>query len=558
MMELTPSLRAFGAHCHYQTVYELDDCDMRDEVLVNDVSDEQTKLLLHDWYHAKSEYLLPMFDNQLSLSKHISIEASMTVLEEEMRRMCERESFFLDRFCTKLREALGLDNYYGWRREEYSQAMIDTNEAMLKLTEHLNRDDYLVGNRITDDFSFTLYDKVYKFTKGQKIMRAIGPIAKALGLEGSYENFREAHSQVLNTRTITGDLVLSLEPLDYATASDNTNGWSSCMSWYETGCYRAGTIEMMNSPCVICAYLKSDKNVLKLHDGTEWPSKKWRAWILCDKNFILCNRNYPYDNEALARIAMDWVATLAKDHFGWDYEPAVEYGDDKRYYFGTNLMYNDIDGNTTMVRWGSETQRKQPKPYYNYSGHSMCINCGEELSDSEASTLLCSDCRGNLKCHHCGDYIDRDDCAVGLDGEYLCWDCYYDLYAQCDCCSEVYPCEQVHTIAFPVTAEALTAMENLPKNHPAKKACKSSWLWGAEYHYPSTETRNFCQECLEANDLSEEDLTTYRYDKVFKPYVPYKKINNLFGFSNNISRMAELFEMAWDIYTQNLNEESDT
>ena len=72
-----------------------------------------------------------------------------------------------------------------------------------------------------------------------------------------WEEIRLAHSQIFNTNKMTGTLCLSIHPLDYATASDNDNGWSSCMSWRDDGCYRMGTVEMMNSPMVICAYFAS-------------------------------------------------------------------------------------------------------------------------------------------------------------------------------------------------------------------------------------------------------------------------------------------------------------
>ena len=92
--------------------------------------------------------------------------------------------------------------------------------------------------------------------------------------------------------------------------STNDYNWNSCMDWTGSGEYRRGTVEMMNSPMVICAYLKSD--VQQMHfNGYEWPSKKWRAWIVVNKDAILCNRNYPYTNDNLAKVSFKVSPFLA-------------------------------------------------------------------------------------------------------------------------------------------------------------------------------------------------------------------------------------------------------
>ena len=76
-------------------------------------------------------------------------------------------------------------------------------------------------------------------------MRVLSKIATAYNLPG-FEDFRIAQSLVTNQANLKGYITLSIHPLDYMTMSDNNCGWDSCMSWQEEGCYRQGTVEMMN------------------------------------------------------------------------------------------------------------------------------------------------------------------------------------------------------------------------------------------------------------------------------------------------------------------------
>ena len=41
--------------------------------------------------------------------------------------------------------------------------------------------------------------------------------------------------------------------------SDNDYGWDSCMGWMNEGEYRLGTVEMMNSPCIVVAYIDGEE-----------------------------------------------------------------------------------------------------------------------------------------------------------------------------------------------------------------------------------------------------------------------------------------------------------
>jgi hypothetical protein len=99
--------------------------------------------------------------------------------------------------------------------------------------------------------------KVLKIRNGSRPMRSIRKIAESYGIEG-FEHFMNKHSECLNQKSLKGTVHMSIHPMDYMTMSDNNEGWESCMSWANDGCYKQGTVEMMNSPCAVVGYLESD------------------------------------------------------------------------------------------------------------------------------------------------------------------------------------------------------------------------------------------------------------------------------------------------------------
>lgn len=296
---------------------------------------------------------------------------------------------------------------------------------------------------------------VFKIPHGTKIIKALRKLAEAysfLGME-LFEDFRIIHSQILNQKTLKGTLCLSIHPLDFFTMSDNDCGWESCMSWFNSGDYRMGTIEMMNSPMVICAYLKSEKDMS--YCGGKWNNKKWRQLFIIREDSITAIRSYPYDNENLTRECMSWLRQLAKDNWGQEYfddyfclenhcNIAYPAGNIERICTNieTRLMYNDLchDNHWTTVNKKFEGQQEIHLDYC-YSGKAVCTDCGavldEECHDSYYgnSCLLCFNCNGRLICADCGEMIYADD-ACWYEGVPYCSYCYDSFMSYCVCCGE--------------------------------------------------------------------------------------------------------------------------
>lgn len=288
-------------------------------------------------------------------------------------------------------------------------------------------------------------DKIYKLQDGCKAMRAINKIATAYNIP-NFEYFCNKHSQALNDKYLEGTLNLSIHPLDFMTMSDNDCDWSSCMSWKHEGGYRQGTVEMMNSPCVICAYLDSatPMNLYseKKDNPVEWHNKKWRELIICDPNVIIGVKGYPYSNKLLEREVLSWVKSFAEKYYQVSYfDTLYDYaGEDDHIYtedkvehefcFTTEMMYNDFGcGHSCYIN-----QKHHGYTEINYSGISQCVWCGEEFDrvgyddyeDYEA-TVVCPACEELERCCHCDGHY-REDEGVWVDGDFFCSDCYDECF----------------------------------------------------------------------------------------------------------------------------------
>lgn len=283
---------------------------------------------------------------------------------------------------------------------------------------------------------------------GSKVSKALQKIAEAYNLP-NFEDFRIKHSQILNNKELTGILTLSIHPMDYMTMSDNNCGWESCMSWQNGGDYRQGTIEMMNSPSVIVAYLDADTPFYPTHKREfAWSNKKWRQLFICDEQFIVGVKGYPYNNSDLTKRVLEVLKNLAKKNLGWDDYTTVptEFDDARdiqcdelnnfskstRLEFDTCHMYNDFGrGHYAYLNKDIETYVD-----YTFSGESQCIWCGNcESYDVYDNSVVCESCMEEVYyCDECGCSLNAEERFYHQD-QYYCDKCYKNiLYDTCTEC----------------------------------------------------------------------------------------------------------------------------
>lgn len=418
--------------------------------------------ILREWSEAKSKYLYKLFGEELILEKEIHYEKGSDEIAKSISKVFD--SWNADNLGRNGRNAYEFT-------KEYFDAIYPPRDAIKRyeLTvdarlgmEQLLNNEPLASNIFNGDTFIIEIEgkKPLKINRGSKTMRALSKIADYFGLV-HFEDFRIYHSQVLNQKSLSGTLCLSIHPMDYMTMSDNDCGWDSCMSWMGEGGYRQGTVEMMNSSCTIVAYLKSEEE-FHTYTGDYWNNKKWRQLFVVNDDLLIGVKAYPYQNDSLSEAVIDWLRELAEKNLNRTYcaTSVVEYEKPFRIITPTGekdvyldardgfSMYNDFgcaDYHHMALVDGFDTDKKthyqdEDIPTYNYTfsyhGLEQCMVCGSVRHDFEnESCLACKNCQTLIHCDCCGDPIAD---YYEMDGQYLCEYCYDSRTRECAITGELH------------------------------------------------------------------------------------------------------------------------
>lgn len=475
--------------------------------------------VLRIWAQMKSRHLAQLFpEHQLVIERPIRYERDESEMRKEMCDLLDDFHSFQMHFRDKLRIYMDPEGLYGhhyignsgWSTyDDYDKQLCIMENIMGWLNINL-----LMENEIRLPYQVTRYEldiagHKLMLQQGMKLMKTLGKICSWIGLDEEFEQFRIRQSQVTNAKVVTGTACLSIHPLDFATASDNDNGWSSCMSWRESGCYRMGTVEMMNSPIVLCSYIKSDKQQMEIADQ-EWNSKKWRAWIIVHPQAIMVNRHYPFHSNAISKFMVEWVRELVQERLGWTYEETI-YEDlidrldvtDHHVHFITNFMYNDVSDDDMGVMSNDPKIEDQWQEEINFSGPAQCMWCGEEVifdnNQSDADTLGCNNGR-MYTCQDCGHEMDEDEVYYGPSGEVWCADCWSDHCVTCDDCGDSVYRDDTRNVFFPLhgklTHEYYKKYKDEGDKNPLIERMTVSRWRGGMYHPLYGFGSTICTHCL--------------------------------------------------------------
>lgn len=402
--------------------------------------------ILIPWANAKNCFLNRLFENNLILEKEIEFSMSHTELREKMyEKVVYPAPIFGESKGINIERDIPIEKRFlfvlnTWLNKKWDAIQdYDTKWLWARMTGRLTSTDALATNILLTNVSLDIDGVKIDFPAGMKVTKALKKIGKILNIP-YFEEFRIAHSQVLNTKKIKGTLCLSIHPLDYMTMSDNENDWSSCMSWQECGCYRQGTVEMMNSSCVVVGYLKSNSN-MNVPKG-EWNSKKWRSLFVVNDDMITNVKSYPYASDDLEKHCLDWLKELCEKNLSKEFYPTLyKYNndhfidiDDKNWAhfdFKTDVMYNDFPHTNDLKTYISKDCELNTGHCYNYSGMSECMWCGDtddigwecDHSDNQG-ILLCSNCETLFYCECCNERMSGSEPTYEIDGETLCESCY--------------------------------------------------------------------------------------------------------------------------------------
>lgn len=384
--------------------------------------------VLRAWDKNKSIFLFNVFNNDFILSKEVCFQKSQMLLETEMFEDMEIIDYLSD-----LNHEISLAY-----RENYENNNRDDFEALLDVVKCRT----LIKNKIPKSFVFNFKNGVIiKGHAGMKPMKVIKKLCEQFNFN-FYEEFRIKHSQILNQRLCRGKLCLSIHPLDYMTMSDNASDWRTCMNWERHGGYRSGTIEMMNSPYIIVAYLAADHD-MNMPGKHTWNNKKWRTLVLVSPNKVITTiREYPYYNEQLNREIVNWMCDLMENagYKGFNKSNINVAKQEKPselfmyFTFKTNKMYNDfgLDDHYYCLNDMVICDEKNEPSEFNYSGSSTCIICGEPVDRYSSSDLCCHTCITHKKCSCCGRYHNKL-IYIEETNDYVCSMCYDINYTPSFC-----------------------------------------------------------------------------------------------------------------------------
>ena len=412
--------------------------------------------ILQGSYYKNKENLYKLLGNCYKISKKFTYHKNYNFMAKEIHKKLNngKSDFF--------------KQYNDWAIDYDKSFHGDTIGNYTILMTAMGTDN-LVENKLSNAIKNYLKEivcsngKSFKVNKDMKLMRFFSKIVQNFPkffTKEAWEDFRIAHSMIVKDAEFVNTLTLSIHPLDFWTMSDNGSKWHSCMSWIRNGEYRMGTIEMMNSPCVLMAYLESNKP-WQITPNSTWNNKIWRELYVVDDKFISSIKGYPYENLEISEAVVNWIAELAEKNLGKKYNELIKsvgykeyhYSDNKGYheiYFTTDKMYNDFDDedNNHVIKFAENVKRKlnqrdidlteamEKNINYDYaveySGEQQCMICGDKNPRAliGANILTCINCEGEVTCEHCENLTD--DWIESPEGSFFCKDCY----GKCQICGE--------------------------------------------------------------------------------------------------------------------------
>ena len=419
----------------------------------------------------------------------------------------------------------------------------------------------------------------------QKIIEYVDADKETLDL---FEDFRLKHSQILNDKNIHGNLCISIHPLDFMTMSDNASNWSSCMNWKNHGAYCVGSVEMMNSNNVVCAYVESNKDFsFDTSEGVEvWNNKKWRQLFYCTKDILLSGKPYPYVNKELTMKVLNILKDLAQKNWNRTYEFGIEQYKDMIHFntigcmdnnrnwiynkqtkkhniiLDTRGMYNDFF-NDHYTAYYCYRNRVKKNTILSVSGKALCLCCGKPMVQASEYTdeytyedaynerytptdaLICEDCLNERTCHSCDDsdrkgYFKLYTIHDGDSVEKLCSNCLMNNYKICSNCGELYK-ETLsylnpHLRFIRVNDKEVLALDFDKTMHESSQDNYYNWL--SDYHedriHNSVKMCIVCPHCLDKLD-KEIEFTKIKFEQYYESKT-YSVSKEIFDTNSEIVR----------------------
>lgn len=377
--------------------------------------------ILFSWNKNKRT-LFRAFGKQLRISFPVEIETDSRNTTCKWRKLYSPPIFYdlkdFELLEIDPRNHIFINNMIEWFQTQIEEIFFDDLKHIFDYLKYWHIERGSVNN--TCIFEKINSDKQLKIPAGTKIMRAIRKILEFYDFPymDSFCKWRDDISVIGTDKIIKGNLVFSIHPIDFITMSDNTNGWSSCMSWIDGGAYSAGTIEMLNSNVACVAYLESKTPFV--YNDIHIPNKSWRALVFAHKDILLVGKHYPFQSDTLAFTILDKLQEVLKTNIGWKYQYKKQLYLDMIYSYDNNYirddfarifnnhkiytymsnMYHDIIEDHDSNYWCCRNYVHKTL-YLSLSGPLTCMCCGAKMSYN-GTKKYCEHCQDLYECHGCG------------------------------------------------------------------------------------------------------------------------------------------------------------
>lgn len=358
--------------------------------------------------------------------------------------------------------------------------VIDNTYHNFSLTEFLDwlTIEEVFSNHISREF---WVDDCTKMPVGTKVSRALKYFESN---ETVLRKIQDQLSMILQEDKITGTLCLSVHPLDYLSASENTYHWRSCHAL--DGDYRSGNLSYMMDSCTIVCYLRGEKDVILPHfpEDVPWNSKKWRMLLFVSDlhNAMFAGRQYPFFSPcAMDCVQEAFLTSMGKRVSAWtpwyndrlkkfprmDGDVEIEAAECDAWLDGSyismgggifttqsiikepsrHLFFNDLLDSSFYIPYYCWNRYANNEYSFHIGGNVPCPVCNGEHDLYEGESMQCRHCHEEwyannhyYYCECCDARIpSREARHVYGSGQIVCAACFEDYAAQCDHCEDYWP-----------------------------------------------------------------------------------------------------------------------
>lgn len=236
-----------------------------------------------------------------------------------------------------------------------------------------------------------------KVQQGMKITRLMSECVKKEHLHDIQTKF----SMLIQEFKVKGRAVLSIDPIDYITMSENKSGWTSCHR--VSGEYRAGALAYMLDGVTAIAYVTTGETV---GDDISYENKNWRQVVYFEKDAALQARHYPAHNK-INETAISELIAQAFASIGLTTQVEEIRSGESNHWVQDNNTYGDVLWYNDLLQGGHSSvlvsHKGKDRTKAIVVGTDVPCLCGCKRWVSESDTYYSDNCREDE------DYDDEDD-----------------------------------------------------------------------------------------------------------------------------------------------------